>query len=230
MTNQKTRDLVYLSMLMAIILLLAFVPNLGLIRLGPISFTLIHIPVIIATIYLNRRIGVLTGAIFGVSTLIVAYTQIGEVPLTIDFLFRDPLISVVPRILFPYLTALLYENLRNYIKNDYVNVFITSIAGSFIHSILVLSALFFQFMNVIYLEKAAYLTINTTKVSIPFFNTEWELNFITDGLKLIAFIFLTSSIAEAVVSGFIATAIIMALRAMNKKYDNNDLINKIDNE
>jgi uncharacterized membrane protein len=109
-------------------------------------------------------------------------------------------------------------------------VFIASLAGSFIHSVLVLSALFFEFMNVTYLEKAAYLTINTTKVAIPFFNTTWNMNFITDGLKFIAFIFLTSSIAEAIVSGFIATAIVMALRAVNNKAENNNLLDDINIE
>lgn len=222
MRNQKIRDLVYLSMLMAIILIIAFVPNIGLIRIGPISFTLIHIPVLVATIYLNKRLGVLTGAIFGISTMIVAYTQITEIPFTIDFLFRDPLIAIVPRILFPFLTALLYENLKNYIKDDYINVFISAVVGSFIHSVLVLSALFFQFMNVIYLQRAAYLVINTEKISLPFFSNEIQINFITDALKFIGIIFATSSIAEAIISGFIVTGIVMALKTTNKKFEQND--------
>lgn len=222
MVNQKTRDLVYLAMLMAIIIVLSFIPNIGLFRIGPVSFTIVHIPVIIATIYLNQRIGILTGAIFGISTLIVAYTQVAELPFTIDFLFRSPLISVVPRMLFPYITALLYDGLKSYIKNEYLNVFITSVAGSLIHSVLVLAALFFQFMNVIYLEKAAYLSINTERIVVPFFNTEIEINFITDVVKFIGFVFTTSSIAEAIISGIIATSIVLALRTMNQVYDNKD--------
>ncbi len=229
MRNQRTRDLVYLSMLMAIILVLGFVPNLGLFRIGPISFTIIHIPVIVATIYLNRQLGILTGAIFGITTLIVAYTQVGEVPFTIDFLFRDPSISVVPRMLFPYVTALFYENMKNYFKNEYVNVFISCVFGSFLHSILVLGTLFFHFMNVIYLERALYLDIRTETIELAFFNTTWEINFITDVLKFIGFIFLTSSIAEAIISGLIGTAIILALRRVNQIYSDNkdDLIKQI---
>jgi uncharacterized membrane protein len=228
MYNQKVRDLVYLSMLMAIIIVLAFVPNIGLFRIGPISFTIVHIPVIIATIYLNRRIGVLTGAIFGISTLIVAYTQVMETPFTTDFLFRNPAISVAPRMVFPYVTALFYDNLRKHLKNDYLNVFITSIFGSFIHSILVLSTLFFEFMNVLYLEKAQYLVVNTERIMVPFFNTEIEINFITDALKFIGFVFLTSSIAEAIISGILATAVIFALRKLNQKLgDQEELLNQI---
>ncbi len=231
MTNQKTRDLVYLAMLMAIILVLAFIPNIGLIRLGPVSFTIIHIPVIVATIYLNRRIGVLTGAVFGISTLIVAYTQIGEIPFTIDFLFRDPFISIIPRMLFPYITALLYENLKTSIKNEYLNVFISSVFGSFIHSVLVLGALFFHFMNVIYLERALYLTINTETIVLPFFNSEIEINFITDVVKFIGFVFATQSIAEAIISGFIVTAIVLALRTVNNKLDDQQgILEKINKE
>jgi uncharacterized membrane protein len=213
MRNQKTTDLVFLSMIISIILVMSYVPNLGFIQIGTISITLLHIPVIIATIVINRKMGMLAGAFFGLCSMYLAYTRALETPVSIDYLFRDPAISVLPRVLFPLLTALLYENLRNYIKVDTINIYISVVVGSLIHSLLVYAALFFFFSNVTYLENATIVTISDN----PITNNVWI--FVVTSFM--------GSIVKAIIAGFITTPIILALKVVSGKNKQEDEIGQL---
>jgi uncharacterized membrane protein len=203
MRNQKTTDLVFLSMIISIILVMSYVPNLGFIQVGTVSVTLVHIPVIIAAIFLNRKMGMLAGAFFGLSSLYLAYTRALESPVSIDYLFRDPAISVLPRVLFPLFTALLYENLKKYIKVDALNIYISVVAGALIHSLLVYTALFFFFSNVNYMQNATLITIND--------------NPITNNVLAFVVAAFMGSIVKAFIAGLIATPIIKALQVVSRK-------------
>ena len=50
MNNKKTKDIAFMSLFIAIELLLVMVPFLGFIPIGPLRATTLHIPVIIAGI------------------------------------------------------------------------------------------------------------------------------------------------------------------------------------
>jgi len=84
------------AMMIAITLVLGSTP-LGLIRTPILTATTLHIPVIIATLVLGLEAGVLTGLVFGVQSLINNLTA------TSFFgpFFVNPLVSVLPRVLFP---------------------------------------------------------------------------------------------------------------------------------
>ena len=73
MSNQtrSTVKLVQVSLLIAIMVVMAMVPFLGYIPLTPtIRATTIHIPVIIGAILLGPRVGALLGFVFGLTSLI----------------------------------------------------------------------------------------------------------------------------------------------------------------
>jgi uncharacterized membrane protein len=93
----KTREITINAMLIAITALLAIVPNLGIITIGPVSLTIMHIPVILAGIVFGFQSAVITGVTFGISSMFVAMTR-GVTP--VDLLFINPVVSVLPRLLF----------------------------------------------------------------------------------------------------------------------------------
>ena len=125
-------------MIMAIIGLMSAVPFLGFIQIPPIAITLVHIPVIIGTILFGWKAGILFGLTFGVSSMLVAITRGAAT----DVLFINPLVSVLPRVLFGALIFPLYSFLSKLIKSDSASIGVTAFISSFIHSILVITAIF----------------------------------------------------------------------------------------
>ena len=55
--KEKTFQLVLTALFLSVMILLASVPFLGFIPIGPINATTLHIPVIIASIVLGPKIG-----------------------------------------------------------------------------------------------------------------------------------------------------------------------------
>jgi uncharacterized membrane protein len=96
---KKTQELILVSLFSSIILMLSLIPNIGLIVVfGGVSLTIIHIPVLIGAMTFKRVSNVLIlGFVFGLGSLLAALMR-GSTP--IDLAFVNPLISVVPRILF----------------------------------------------------------------------------------------------------------------------------------
>ncbi|EFI41670.1 ECF transporter S component [Peptoniphilus sp. oral taxon 386] len=105
------RQLVVAAMLGAVTVVLGLTP-LGFIPLGIINATTMHIPVIIAGILEGPIVGAAVGLIFGVSSLFNAITRPGP----ISFVFYNPLISIVPRILIGLVSAYVYRFLKD--KNE----------------------------------------------------------------------------------------------------------------
>ena len=103
MNKEKTRKLVISAMLGAITLVRGLTP-LGFIRLGVMNATTMHIPVIIAAILEGPIVGAAVGLIFGVSSMVKAFTM----PLPTSFVFWNPLIAVLPRVLIGVVSYYLY--------------------------------------------------------------------------------------------------------------------------
>lgn len=106
-TKNKTKLMTSLGLLVALTMLLSATP-LGFIPIGPINATTIHIPVIIGAILLGRKGGLIMGLFFGLFSLFRAYT----VPSVTAVIFMDPLVSLVPRIIWGYLAGLFFENIK----------------------------------------------------------------------------------------------------------------------
>ena len=97
---KNTKELVFLSMFSAIILMMSLVPNIGFILLFPgISITIIHIPVLVGVMLLSRKQALLLGLVFGVGSLLAALMRAAS---PIELAFINPLISVLPRVLFAW--------------------------------------------------------------------------------------------------------------------------------
>ena len=95
-----------LTAILAVIEIFLTVTNLGYHSIGSIAFTVLHIPIFIATILAGLPQGVLIAGIFGLSSMISAYMFAGGV---FDYLFRNPWISVVPRLVIPFVVFIVHK-------------------------------------------------------------------------------------------------------------------------
>ncbi|MDH6603799.1 putative membrane protein [Bacilli bacterium PM5-9] len=143
---KKTRELAFGSMIMAIILLMAAVPQLGYLKINLVDVTIIHIPVLVgAMTFKNRNLALISGTTFGISSWLVAMFR----PLTpVDMLFQNPLVSIVPRILFALLAYWLYKFLSEKLKNDYTAKLLSVIISTIFHTTLVIAMMYIFGQNI----------------------------------------------------------------------------------
>ena len=139
----KTRRLVFLAIWSAIIIFLAFTPNIGYINLFAISATTVHIPVIIGAIMLGPVDGAFLGLVFGITSLVQAPLQSG---LPSAFLFspfvshsfNSVLIAIIPRVLIGIVAAYVFRLLNKFDKTQVFAGLIAGITGSLTNTIFVM--------------------------------------------------------------------------------------------
>lgn len=109
MKNGKRLDvrrLAVIGVLGAISVVLGMTP-LGFIPVGPTRATIMHIPVIIGAIMEGPVVGGLVGLIFGIFSIYQAITA----PTPVSFVFLNPIVSVLPRILIGITSYYAYKAL-----------------------------------------------------------------------------------------------------------------------
>ncbi len=129
----KTRTLTLTAILIAIMLIMGFVPYLGFIILGPVTITLMCIPVIVGTMVLGLRTGVGLGALFAVISIAKMFTMPDAFSALVvgDFGTYGLLYCVcltLPRLLIPVVTWYIGKAMRA--KKTFVNLGVASLAGS----------------------------------------------------------------------------------------------------
>lgn len=110
---KKNKAMVIAAMLGAITIVLGLTP-LGFIPLGVMNATTMHIPVIIAGIIEGPFIGAVVGLIFGISSLLNALLK-NATP--IAFVFYNPIVSVLPRVLIGITSYYAYRAFLKFDKN-----------------------------------------------------------------------------------------------------------------
>ena len=105
--NKRVTDIAFAGIILAIMAILNFVPNVGYIKIIPGTFeiTIIHIFVIIFAWLLGWKAGLLSGIAFGVFCWANAFI-VGNVA------FQNPLVSVLPRVFFGFITGLVFDLTR----------------------------------------------------------------------------------------------------------------------
>ncbi len=123
MKNFKTKQMVQLSLMIAIVIVMGITP-LGFIRIPPIDITMLHLPVIVGSIVLGPLCGGVLGLTFGLVSMCKAIIN-PLPPLTYmlsPFASGYPLqsifICIVPRIILGILPALLMKILDRKKKNS----------------------------------------------------------------------------------------------------------------
>jgi len=100
------------------------------------SITILHIPAIMGAIIEGPIVGTGIGAIFGIFSLIMSNIAPNG---PIDLAFRNPLVSVLPRILFPIAAWGIYALLGKWKKIPAIVV--ASVVATLVHTLLVLGML-----------------------------------------------------------------------------------------
>ncbi len=112
--RENTQKMVVTAMFVAIIVLLGITP-LGLIPLGFINVTILCVPVIVGTILLGLRTGLLLGACFGLCSVLsmMGLTMTPPSGLAAALLAQSPPLAIVmclaPRLLVPVVTWAVYK-------------------------------------------------------------------------------------------------------------------------
>lgn len=154
--NEKTRTLVLFAMFVAIIAILALTP-LGIISIGFIGATTIHIPVIIGAIMLGPKFGASLGFCFGLISCLKS-TFSGAVT---GFLFSPAIpvpgtghgspwalvIAFVPRILIGVVAYYVYAGLSKVIKSDGLSIGVAAFCGSITNTALVMGLIYLVFKD-----------------------------------------------------------------------------------
>jgi uncharacterized membrane protein len=137
----STRRIAITGALIAITIILGWPINapplnaLGFIVLGAaISFTFIHVPTIIGAVEEGPIVGFIVGLAFGLFSLFNAAQSTNAA----DQIFRDPIISVLPRLLIGPAAWLVYNALKS---NPYVALVAAAITGTLTNTLLVVGAI-----------------------------------------------------------------------------------------
>ncbi len=156
MKNSKVLFLTQNALLTSLVLLLAFVPQIGYIRVPGLAIqaTTVHIPVIIGGILLGYKSGAYLGAVFGLTSLInntmapaltsFCFSPFVEVG---DGMGGNPLslvVCFVPRILCGVVPYFVYNALKNKCGQK-LSCLLGGIAGSLTNTILVMGMIYLFF-------------------------------------------------------------------------------------
>ena len=157
-----------------------------------VSITILHIPAILGAILEGPIVGTGIGAIFGIFSLVMSNIAPNG---PVDLAFRNPIVSVLPRILFPLVAWGLYALISKWKKIP--AVIIASVIATVAHTALVLGTL--------------VLTNGSGILGATADKTIW---------MILGSIFVANGIPEAIMAGILSTAVIgtwLGLSSRNKK-------------
>ena len=181
------REMVIIGLLSAVVITLGLTP-FGLIRLGALNATTMHIPVLIGALVEGPKVGVLVGLIYGLFSWWSNMTQPSSL---LSPLFMNPLVSVLPRLLFPIFAAFFFW--ANPMKALGARLMIAAFLGTLVQTVLVMGTMYLFFAD----EFAKLMDVSTSLVGLTIF-----------GLGA------SHGLPEALIAGVVVTAIALPLRKM----------------
>jgi uncharacterized membrane protein len=177
----EVRKMAIIGVLSAISIMLSMTP-LGFIPIGPTNATIMHIPVIIGAVVEGPVVGMVVGFIFGAASLIRNLTM----PTITSFALINPLVSVLPRIIIGIVAYYVYKLTVKLTKNTFISGWITGIIGSLVNTVGVLGMIYI-------LYGARYANALGESASAA--------------KNLILTLIATNGIPEAIVGGFVVSAV-----------------------
>lgn len=152
----NTKFMVELAMMIAIIVVMSLTP-LGYIKLPGLTITFLTVPVAVGAIILGPVGGIVCGAAFGFTSLYQAIS--GGSAFTAMLFSINPVgtvfLTLVPRILEGWLTALIFQALHKMVKTQKFSYFIASLACPLLNTLLFMSTLVIIFYNTPYIQSFA---------------------------------------------------------------------------
>lgn len=197
-TKNKAYGTAILGIFTAIILLQSFVPFLGYIPIPPLNPTIIHITVIIASLVLGIKEGMIVGGVWGIVRLARAFAA-PQTPLD-PLIFTNPLISVLPRILVGLVAGLVFYAFKKKKKHQTFGMSLAAVLASLTNTILVLGFIYLFYKD----DYAAAIDVESS-----------NLIYVLGGVVL------TNGLAEAVAAGILAPIIAKPLLKISPNKKNN---------
>lgn len=136
----ETREITMVGLLFAVTIVLG-ATGLGFLPVPPFKTTIMHIPVIIGGIVGGPIVGAFTGLLFGIFSIIQAINT----PSPVSFIFMNPMVSVIPRILIGIVSYYVYKLFKR--KSEKLGIVIGIAAGSFTNTIGVLAMVYILYIN-----------------------------------------------------------------------------------
>lgn len=201
--SRKVLDMSLAGIFTAIIVAMSVVPFLGYIPLGFMNATIIHVPVIVGALLLGPRYGAYLGLVFGITSLVKATLT----PTVTSFVFSpfitiggysgnlwSMVIAIVPRVMIGivayYVYVLMMKLLGKMKLGQTVSLWAAGVAGAMTNTLLV--------MNGIYIFFGESYAAASNQVTARIYD-------------VILGIILGFGIPEAILAGFLATAIVKVL-------------------
>lgn len=135
-SNSKTSNIVKLGLFFALVFIQTWVPFLGNINTPLLSVTIVHVTVIVATLWLGIKEGVLVGTFWGINSWLRALIMPNS--LMAAMVFNSPVISVLPRFLMPLIIGAIYYNLNKKMQNSKIVHILLGALGSLLNTAIVL--------------------------------------------------------------------------------------------
>lgn len=155
----STKQITIIGMLNAITIILG-VTGIGFLPIPPFKTTIMHIPVIIGSIAEGPIVGGFTGFLFGIFSIFQAINT----PSPVSFIFMNPIVAVLPRVLIGIFPYYIYKLIKR--KSEYFGIVIGAAAGSFTNTLGVLSMIYIFYIN--QYADALHISYNTAvKTLIP---------------------------------------------------------------
>ena len=199
MRNEQIKKIAFAGIIIGLIIVMSFTP-FGFITIASgASITLVHIPVLIGAMVLDKKYGAVLGLVFGVCSIILAFMNVAT-----NAPFTNPIVSILPRVAFGFLIVPLYNLLNKKINNNIVATAITMCLATFIHTIIVLVPMYIVWRTNFYFGVNDY-TANYGDGT---------------GINLFALIFgilLANGLIEILLAGVIGTPISMAMKVIIKQ-------------
>lgn len=136
----STRRIAVAGVMSAFSILLTLIPSLGYIPIPPLTITTMHVPVIVAAILEGPLVGAFVGLIFGLSSMYTAATIFAALPTA--FVFLNPLVSVLPRILIGIAAHYAHVGARKLFNNRSVAIVTGAVAGTLTNTVGVLGMIY----------------------------------------------------------------------------------------
>ena len=199
MRNEQIKKIAFTGIIIALIIVMSFT-MLGFITISSgASITLVHIPLLIGSIVLGKKYGAILGLVFGVCSLILAFMNVST-----NAPFTNPIVSIIPRVLFGFMISPIDNLIKKCIKNDIVSTVLSLCLCTLIHTIIVLVPMYIVWRTGFYFGVADYTAAYGDGTGVNLF-------------ALIFGILLANGLIEIALAGVIGTPIAMAMKFVLNK-------------
>ncbi len=140
MKTKVIKEIVIDGLFLALVAIFTYIPYIGIITIGTLSFTTLHILVLIAASLYGVKTGTLVGLFFGIFSLLKAI----QYPGTLDYFFINPFVSILPRVLFGFISGLIFDISKKKLSKKAFKIAVAPLAAilTFTHTLLVLLCLY----------------------------------------------------------------------------------------